>query len=61
MFPDSFEKYNWGGKEKTYTPHQKIIMKFFGFQELTSTDNKRFKHWLEEQVPFTHDTDYLTN
>ncbi|AZV42932.1 transposase [Peribacillus asahii] len=59
--PDSFDDYSWGGKEKTYTRHRKSIRDFFGFRELTYTDNERFGQWLEEQVPLTHDTDYLTN
>ncbi|ANS52113.1 transposase [Bacillus thuringiensis] len=59
--PERFEEYRWGGKEKTYTRHRKNIRDFFGFQELTRTDNERFEQWLVEQVPFTHDTDYLTN
>ncbi|MED2578201.1 Tn3 family transposase, partial [Bacillus thuringiensis] len=59
--PERFEEYRWGGKEKTYTRHRKNIRDFFGFQELTRTDNERFEQWLVEQVPFTHDRDYLTN
>ncbi|MCU5571450.1 DUF4158 domain-containing protein [Bacillus cereus] len=50
MSPDRFEEYSWGGKEKTYTRHRNIIRDFFGFQELTRTDNERFKHWLEEPM-----------
>nr|WP_235676466.1 DUF4158 domain-containing protein [Bacillus mycoides] len=26
--PDRFEEYSWGGKEKTYTRHRKIIRNF---------------------------------
>lgn len=59
--PDRFEEYRWGGKEKTYTRHRKNIRDFFGFQELRRIDNERFEQWLEGPVPFTHDTDYLTN
>lgn len=59
--PERFEEYRWGGKEKTYTRHRKNIRDFFGFQELTRIDNERFEQWLEGQVPFTHNTDYLTN
>lgn len=59
--PESFDVYRWGGKEKTYTRHRKSIPDYFGFQELTHTDNERLEQWLEEQVPFTHDTDYLIN
>lgn len=59
--PERFEEYRWGGKEKTYIRHRKNIRDFFGFQELTRIDNERFKQWLEGQVPFTHDTDYLIN
>ncbi|MES5849333.1 DUF4158 domain-containing protein [Bacillus cereus group sp. MG16] len=56
---DQFDEYSWGGKEKTYTRHRKNIRDFFGFQELTRTDNDRLGQWLEEQVQSTHDTDYL--
>lgn len=58
---DQFDEYSWGGKEKTYTRHRKNIRDFFGFQELTRTDNDRLGQWLEEQVQSTHDTDYLKN
>ncbi|MGG5741896.1 hypothetical protein [Bacillus cereus group sp. IBL03679] len=30
-----------------------------GFRALTKQDNERLKQWLNEQVHFTHDTDYL--
>lgn len=61
MSPDLFDEYRWGAEERNYTYHRKQIRDFFGFQELTGADNERLEKWLEEQVPFTHDTDYLTN
>lgn len=35
------------------------IREFFGFRELTAKDNELLIKWLNEQVQFTHDTDYL--
>lgn len=58
---DFFEKYGWGGKERSYTDHRKAIRKLFGFQELTAHDNDRFAEWLKGQVQFTHDAEYLKN
>ncbi|WP_430308216.1 DUF4158 domain-containing protein [Robertmurraya massiliosenegalensis] len=56
---DFFDSYGWGGKERSYTEHRKAIRNLFGFRELTANDNHLFAEWLEEQVQFTHDTDYL--
>ncbi|GLB61678.1 hypothetical protein NCCP133_38070 [Cytobacillus sp. NCCP-133] len=58
---DFFDSYGWGGKERSYTEHRKAIRNLFGFRELTANDNPLFVKWLEEQVQFTHDTDYLKN
>jgi TnpA family transposase len=58
---DFFDGYGWGGKERSYTDHRKAIRNLFGFRELTANDNSLFVKWLEEQVQFTHDTDYLKN
>jgi hypothetical protein len=59
---DFFEKYGWGGKERSYTDHRKTIRNLFGFHELTAHDNDRFAEWLKEQVhQFTHDAEYLKN
>ncbi|MED3069659.1 Tn3 family transposase [Bacillus thuringiensis] len=59
LSPDLFHQYSWGGKEKTYTRHRQQIRSIFGFRTLTKQDNERLKQWLNEQVHFTHDTDYL--
>jgi hypothetical protein len=56
---DRFDEYRWGGKEKTYTRHRQYIRNLFDFREWTGKDKDRLKEWLKEQVPFTHDTDYL--
>jgi TnpA family transposase len=61
LSPDLFDQYRWGAEERNYTYHRKQIRDFFGFQELTRKDNERLEQWLVEQVPFTHDTDYLKN
>ncbi|KAF0816158.1 Transposase [Bacillus sp. ZZV12-4809] len=41
--PDLFDEYRWGAEERNYTYHRKQIRDFFGFQELTGTDNKRLE------------------
>ncbi|TYR80915.1 Tn3 family transposase [Priestia megaterium] len=61
LSPVLFDEYRWGAEERNYTYHRKQIRNFFGFQELTGADNERMEKWLQEQVPFTHDTDYLIN
>ena len=48
-----------GVERKDLYPTSKKYKGFFGFQELTRTDNDRLGQWLEEQVQSTHDTDYL--
>ncbi|PEF61853.1 hypothetical protein CON35_23085 [Bacillus cereus] len=46
-------------KKKTYTRHRQQIRSIFGFRTLTKQDNECLKQWLNEQVHFTHYTDYL--
>ncbi len=58
---DFFEHYGWGGKERSYTDHRKAIRNLFGFRELSAKENNLLVEWLDEQVQFTHDTDYLKN
>ncbi|NDI36290.1 Tn3 family transposase [Chengkuizengella sediminis] len=58
---DFFDKYSWGGKERSYTDHRKAIRNFFSFRELTAHDNALFSKSLEEEVQFTHDIEYLKN
>ncbi|BCD11711.1 hypothetical protein BC30075_2628 [Bacillus cereus] len=48
-----------GVEKKRLIPDIEKYKGFFGFQELTRTDNDRLGQWLEEQVQSTHDTDYL--
>ncbi|OLR24138.1 DUF4158 domain-containing protein [Bacillus cereus] len=57
---DFFEHYRWGGKERSYTDHRKIIRDFFGFREITSKDNLQLIQWLKEQVQLTHDMEDLS-
>ncbi|WP_237446677.1 DUF4158 domain-containing protein [Shimazuella alba] len=54
---DFFNGYSWGGKERSYTDHRKIIRNLLGFRELKRKDNEKLQEWL--QVQLTHDTDYL--
>lgn len=54
-----FEEYRWGAGERNFTYHRKQIREFFGFRELTAKDNELLIEWLNEQVQFTHDIDYL--
>ncbi|UIJ69945.1 DUF4158 domain-containing protein (plasmid) [Bacillus cereus] len=58
---DFFEHYRWGGKERSYTDHRKIIRDLFGFREITSKDNLQLIQWLKEQVQLTHDMEDLSD
>lgn len=59
--PTLFEEYRWGAEERNFTYHRKQIREFFDFRELTAKDNDLLTDWLNEQVHFIHDTDYLKN
>lgn len=56
---DFFDGYSWGGKERSYTDHRKMIRNLLGFRELKRKDKEQLQEWLKEQVHLTHDTDYL--